>query len=370
MNSLSRSIARLYLVNIVVLFIVVGCLIVAVDVVINLDRFSDRAAELWPGMGSLEHSFRTASLIADLWGPRLVQLFLYLNGIVLIAAAGFTCSTLVASRELIAMLAAGISLHRAALPILAVGLCFILLGAAVQETVVPRVAHLLIREPSEAGSDNPRAFAVRMAPDAQRRTWYARSFDGRTELLTELTVWERSDTGELARTITARSARWDGTGWILSEGTARTPSVGGAPAGPPVPVDRLDSSLDPAQLKIRHLEGFAATLSWRQAAQLLARPGIDDRTIERLELSRWGRVSGWASSFFALTGAVSLMMLRVPRPMLGPALKAAPVALLGFAATALAGSAAIPGLPVWLGAFVPAAVVLSLAITLFSGIET
>jgi hypothetical protein len=56
--------------------------------------------------------------------------------------------------------------------------------------------------------------------------------------------------------------------------------------------------------------------------------------------------------------------------MVTAAVKAAPIAAGGFAASALAAGASIPGLPVWFGAFLPCLVLLSVAIAMASGVET
>lgn len=375
MSLLDRSIARQYLVNIATLLLIVASLIVAVDVVINLDRFAARAEQMMtePGNagsgGTLRHSLLTAFLIADLWGPRLLQLFMYLNGVVLIAAMGFTCSHMVRHREFVAMLAGGISLHRAARPFLIVGAVMLGAQALVQEFALPRVAHLLPRDAGDAGKRRLNSFPLHLTPDRDGRLWYARAFDDDADTLIDLAVWEHNAEGNLVRTIVAERGEWDGVGWRLVNGLATLAGEAtGAPRRPAL-IGRIDSTLDPDRIKVRALEGFAGTLSWGQITALLS-SGADSQTLEQLDRTRWSRVASLFGSFLALWGSLSIFLVRAPRPMLVPALKAAPVALGGFAASAVASSASIPGLPVWFGAFLPCLVLLSVAIALSTGVET
>lgn len=374
MNILFRYIARQYIVNIATLFVIAGALIVTVDVVINLDQFGRRAeiltAESGAGGGALHHLLLTTLLIIDLWGPRLLQLFTYLNGVVLIAAMGFTCAQLVRHRECVAMLAGGISLHRAAAPILAVAAAMFGVQAAVHEFALPQIAHLLTRSPRDAGKRSLEAFTLRLTPDDSDRLWYARVFDDESAALEDLAVWERDASGRPSRTLLASRAEWDGRGWTLIGGLAMRP-----PAGPdsqpaaPEPVDRIDGGLDPQRIKVLALRGFASTLSWRQIGGLIASTS-DQRTIEQLDRARWSRIASMIGSMLALWGATSVFLIRAPRPMIGPALRAAPLALGGVIASAVASSASIPGLPVWVGAFLPCVVLLSIAIALATSVET
>jgi lipopolysaccharide export system permease protein len=320
---------------------------------------------------SARHLGTTAWLIADLWGPRLLQLFTYLNGIVLIAAMGFTCVQLVRHREFVAMLAGGISLHRAGRPFLIVGVLMIAGQAAVQEFAVPMIAHLLPRDPGDSGKASVEARPVPLSPDADNRLWHAGAFDDATGTLVNLNVWERDASNRLTRLITADRAVWDGRGWVLESGSARQPPATPGSAPPPARrIDRLNTSLDPARLKVRLTQGFAQSLSLRELSSLTNGGGMDDSTRERLERTFWGRIAGWCCTFIALWGALSLFLVRSPRPMFAPALRAAPIALAGFAAGAAASSLAIPGLPVWFGAFVPCAALLSITVALATGVET
>jgi len=170
MNTLDRYIAKLYLLNVITLFVVLGGFIVTVDVVLNLERFSGAAERELENAGDaspLRHGLLTTLFIFHLWWPRLLQLFGYLCGMVLIAAMGFTCAQLVRHREFVAVLASGVCLHRLVKPFVVVAAGMIALQAVDQEILVPRVAHLLTRDQEESGRATVSAFPVGLTPDGQ-----------------------------------------------------------------------------------------------------------------------------------------------------------------------------------------------------------
>lgn len=389
MSTLHRYIARLYLVNVASMLVLLAGFVVTIDVIVNLKRFAaaaDRAmaAAAEPSasgaLGAIRHAALTALLVIDLWWPRLLQLFGYLLGVVLVAAMGFTCAQLVRHREFVAMLAGGISLRRLTRPFLAVALLFTAVQAINLELAIPRVAHLLTRQPNESGRREAGPFRVRLAPDAQHRLFSAERFDPRggaagLGALEKPWIVERDASGRVLRTIEAARAEWDGSAWRLIDGRARaeTNARGAAPpatSGADAPIDRIDSSLDPTRLKVRYLQGFGQNLSWRQISSMLAEPGIDPRERERLERLRWGRAGALVSNLVTLLAALPFFLRREPGPMIGPALRAAPVALAGLAASAMSATVAVPGLPVALGVFIPALVLLPVAVALHTGIRT
>lgn len=373
MTILSRYIARLYLVNIATLIVVLFSLIVAVDVMVNLGRFSRAATRFAADAGredsAVRHGIKTALLVIDLWIPRLLQLFVYLNGVVLVAAMGFTCTLLVRHREFVAMLAGGISLARAARPFLVVALLMLALQAFVQERLIPPSAHLLARDAGDSGRRELGAFPVSLIRDAQGRYLAAREFDDAGDTLHDLFVWERNDAGELVRVVSAPVARWDGARWALESGRAE---ARGDPEHPsaPEPIDALETNLDPTRLKVAYLQGFAQSLSWSQLAEMARQEGLDQKARDRIDRLRWGRLAAMISTFLALWAALPFFLVKQPSGMLGAALRATPVALAGFAASAFATSIAIPGLPPAVGAFVPCLVMLAIVFAVGSTVES
>lgn len=375
MSLLTRYIARLYLLNILTLLVVLFSFVIVVDIVVNLDRYAGTADQVMragaEGPSALRKLVLTVALIFDLWLPRLLQLFVSLTGVVLIAAMGFTCAQLVRHRELLAMLAGGLSLHRAARPFLLVGLVFVGLQALVQEKAIPPVAHLLTRDAGEGGRREIGAFAVRLGPDAAGRLWYAAQFDTGARTLKGLYIWERDERTRLVRVIRASAATWDGSAWELQDGQASSPVAGADGQAPaPRPVSRLETSLDPDRLSVRYVQGFADNLSWGQIGRLVDGGGLDDRSRARLDRVRWARPASHLCTLLALWASLACFLRREPSGLIFATLKAAPIALAGFGAGALAALAPVPGLPPWGGALLPCVVLAAIALALSSAVET
>ncbi|MEM1422461.1 MAG: LptF/LptG family permease [Planctomycetota bacterium] len=373
---MDRYIARLYLINVLTLLVLLGGFVVTVDVFVNLTRFSKAAIENTALVETgaeepegLALAVRTTAVIAGFWGPKLLQLYNYLIGIVLVAAMGFTCAQLVRQREFVALLASGVPLHRMSLPFAAVALLLTGLQAVNQEVFVPKVAPLLARDVGDAGASSIEAFTVRLVPDDEGRVFQATRFDPDAGTLEGLTVFERDGAGVVVRVVRADGASWDGAGWVLENGIARG-NDGASRADAPTPVDRLDSSLDPTRLKIRHLRGFGESLAWGQITQIIEAGGMDGQSIDRLDRVRWGRLASMASNLVVLFAALPFFLRKLPGPMILAGLKAAPVGLLGLVAAGAAPSMPVGGLPVWIGVFIPTLVLMPLAVALFAGVKS
>lgn len=360
MTILDRYIARLYLVNIVVLMVILCSFVVVIDVSLNLDRFTRAAANHFMAEGIDDPGFLrrwsvTVIYIADLWWPRLAQLFNFILGFVLVAAMGFTCSQLSRHRELIAVLAAGQSLRRIARPILVVGLGLICVQLANQELVIPRVAALLARDHGDAGNHQLGTDSVPLTADGQHKLFRADAFDADEATLRGVTIWERSDAGLPERVIRAELARWDGRGWALTGGLAfdRRPSASSR-ASRGVSVERVETGLSPIDLAINRYRQFRNAVSFRQAGRVLGREELlSDPQRDRWVRIRWGRFAAVLSTLLTLVIALPFYLTREPKGMVAQSLRCAPITVTALMIGALGSSAGVPGLPALVGVFVP-----------------
>lgn len=371
MKLLDRYIARQYLINVIALLLIFASFVVTIDVSLNFDRFvaaADRYLKEEQGdPGLVRRAVVTSLLIADLWWPRLLQLFNYTLGMVMVGAMGFTFAQLVRGRELVGVLAGGIALHRVALPIFVASLGLTGLQIANQELVIPRIAAMLVRDHGDAGKRALGETSVPMYKDAQGRLWYARSFDADAGTLSGLMVWERDADGLAQMRITADSARWTAKGWDLAHGAG----VHLDAPDSPVDVKRIETNLDPTAIKMRRFAGFAQSLSWVQVSQMLKRPELlDERGITELQRIRWGRLSILTANLLALAVAMPFFLKREPCNMIAQSLKCAPVAIMALMGGVLGASAAIPGLPPQVGVFVPVMVLLPVAIGMATSVRT
>lgn len=372
MSLLDRYIARQFLINIAALLVILFCFVVAVDASINLERFTKLASGVLErrgvdDAGVLARLTTTAAIIVDLWWPRLIQLFNFLLGLVLVGAMGFTCTQFVRHREFVAMLAAGQSLARVGRPILMVAAGLTLVQALNQEYVIPRIAPLLARDTKEAGQERVGGTHLPLTPDGSGRVFQAERFDADTGDLIGVFVLERNADGQPLRAIRAESARWDGAGWVLSGGLGESRTGHEAPT----PVDRIESGLDPTQIRLNRYKAYRNCLSFQQAGRMLERRSmLDERTVGELQRIRWGRVSVWMCNLLTLALAMPFFVTREPVNMLRQALKCAPISMTALMGGVLGSSAAIPGLPPAIGVFIPVMILLPAAIAVGSSVKT
>lgn len=377
MKLLDRYIIRLYMTNIVVLLAVIFCFVLSVDMALNLDRFWKRAVEVAsPGASGLRLTLVTLFLVWDLWWPRLLQLFNFLNGLVLVGAMGFTFRHLVRRRELVAMLTGGWSVYRAARPVVLVALTMTVIQAANQELIVPCLAGDIVRDHGDAGRRALEATAVPLTRDARGRLLHAGSFEpdpsgANRGTLRGLYVIERDEGGAATRRIVADEAHWRDGGWDLTNG--RASASAGEPA---LPIRRIETDLDPLALKIERYKGFSQNLSWRQIGTMLERMRGDEaaeksrRNRDRLERLRWSRVAGAVATLSTLGIALSFFLRRDPGELAGQALRAAPVTLVALVGGAIGSTAAVPGVPPQMSVFIPAVLLMMGAIALCSRVRS
>ncbi|MEK6702122.1 MAG: LptF/LptG family permease [Planctomycetota bacterium] len=376
MTTLDRHIARQYLTNVAALVVILFSFVIAIDVSLNFDEFVKIAREHGrlhgdPGDPSfVRTTVVAAGLVLDLWWPRLIQLLNALLGLVMVGGMGFTFAQMVRHRELVAMLAGGISLWRAARPVCfcAVALCVAQL--ANQEYIIPRIAPLLTRQLQQAGQRTLGAAELHPTTDSSGRIFFAQSFDADLGVLKGLQVIERDAAGHGTRIITAISARWNESEWVLDQGRIKDFGVSATPE----PLAALKTNLDPTALKLRRFASYRTSLSFAQTTEMLARrePGrVDtkghDEELERIRLGRFGAV---ACNLLALAVCIPFFLRREPVGMVVPALKSAPLAVVALMGGVIGASAAIPALPPALSVFVPAIVLLPIAIASVTSVRS
>lgn len=377
MTTLDRYIARQYFFNVVALLVLLFSFVVVVDVTLNIDRMFKVAAKFAPGetLSGPVKLWVVLRLATDLWWPRLLQLFSFLLGMVLMAAMGFTLSQIVRHRELVAMLASGISLRRAARPILAVAVLMTLVQIADQELVLPRIAPLLTRDHGDAGTHQMKDFPVALTSDSTSRLFYARSFEpgeANTGRLTGLYVWERGAGGKPERLVTAPSAAWRDGAWELDDATVTQLDAADTPAGPAVAVAgmRISTDLDPTALLMRRYANFSHSLSWGQMSGLLGSENLDPRLRDRLERIRYGRVSTVIANLLAMLIVMPFFLTREPKNMVLQSLKCAPIGMITLLGAVLGAAAPVPGIPPALAAFLPVLVLAPIAAGSLAAMKT
>jgi lipopolysaccharide export system permease protein len=384
MGVLDRYVGRQFAINVLALLALLMGFVVLVDVSLKADEYLRVGAQAAAAGNEAVKvdGFRRVLVaflsVIEIWGPKLLQLYNFIIGMVLIGAMGFTFAQLVRHRELVAMMAGGIPLWRVARPVMVVTAMALVLQIANQELVIPRLAPLLVRDVGDVGKREFDRFAVRLLPDGQGRVLMARSFDPGTQTLEDVYVLERDAAGRAIGRITATSATWTGQAWKLDGGVRRSLLLREQPLTPQgqTPLARqvstLTTSIDPSAVLASHYRTYGQTLSWRQIATALALPSLPDQTRIELVRTAWARGATIVGTLLSMLIAMPFFLTREPRNMVLQSLKAAPVAIGCVVAGVLGAAAPVPTelLPPGLAAVLPVLAMLPVAIVQITSIRS
>ena len=363
---LDRWIARRFLGNFALIFSVMFLFAVSIDTILQLDQYIDmsRAAVKEGRFPSLWIALPVA--IVDYHGPRVFQFFAYMVGLCSVGAAGFTLAQMVRTREVVAMLAAGLSLWRIALPILGAAVALNLVQLVNGELLLPRLAPLLVRDHSAILQRTVPTFPVKLVEDRDRRLLLAASFDPATETASNMIILERDEAGAAIRRIEAARAQWNAErgGWEFEGGlVSRRSTTEGADARevriePAEPITFIESDVAPRAILARRFRGFAQLLSAPQISALATEGGIDLPTATRLIGQRF---SGACVNLLMLVICLPFFLVRVPQKMLQSSVFCAAVAVPGLVGSLFAMTVELPGVPATVGVFLPVAMLLPVA---------
>ncbi len=339
MGILDRYILRIFLTNFIILLTVVLTMFVAVDILIDLDEFT-QAGEVYADQygGKLA---ATLVVIADFYGPLLILLYAVISGLMVFGAMGFTFLALSRSREIVAMISSGMSMYRIAAPVLVVGGVLNLLALPIHEYVIPPMAEKVSRNKAELKTPAVRHFEVPYAADGQGAVFNARKFHISEQVLEGVLVRERDDRGRVLARVEASQALWEPEHrrWRLIDGyriqhpltVAEAEEAGTGDGGEgtglaatrrvaPEPVDFIESDLSPEVILARRQALFPRVLSLAQLNRLMDKRSLDRDTIVRIAQSRFS---------FIMVGLLLMLivmpfyLLREPRNLLWEGTRAA-----------------------------------------------
>ena len=373
MSIIDRYIVRRFLANFAILLLLLFVFAVSIDLILQLDEFVEAAQETVGEDAPLGRMLAVlAQIVVDFHGPRLFQFYAYMVGLVCVGAMGFTLAQMHRHRELTAILASGVRLHRVAMPILMVALGLNLVQLLNQELVLPQLAPRLIRTHGALGSSGVGAFEIGFTADGKGNLFQAAFFDPQTATLEAPTILERDEAGRTVRRISAAQAQWDAStgAWRLTEGLAIRPQrdAGTASALLGEPIELYATDLTPQVLTMRRYRQFATMLSIAQIRQLIETPGVvDSGALERFLFARFSTI---LINMLVLVMTLPFFLLREPASLLrnsvlcaGTAIPAMMGALIGFAVPP-------PGVPPAVGVFLPGLVLIPVAMFMVTLIKT
>ncbi len=330
MKTLDRYIIRQFLINFVILTAVLMLLIVLIMLTLDLDEFVD-SARFRAGAEGGTLAFWLPYVIVDFFYPVVIMVYGFVSGILVVGAMGFTYAQLYRARELVAIVASGVSLYRVALPVLVVGAVLNCLVLPVQEFVIPRLAAKLARSPNDTRNPELMTYKVELSPDKAGALFSAVAFHPTREALTGVTILDRGPDALIRRRITATEADWDAPrgGWRLVGGQAilrdlQGEQQGELPSTRFVPVDFIATDLSPQVLQARRATLYSRLLSLSELQAMANNPAADRALMMQI---MFGRFSLLMVNILLLALALPFFLLREPRNLLVQSSRAAMVVM-------------------------------------------
>jgi lipopolysaccharide export LptBFGC system permease protein LptF len=335
---LDRYILLRFTASFAILFLLLFLFAITIDIVLNLSEFVEDAEK------------------------RLVfQFYAYLHGLLAVGAMSFTLAQMYRHRELTAMLGAGVSLQRIAMPFLVGTFMLSAVQLLNQEFILPRIAPLLLRDHDHIGQRSVREFEVSFITDSHGNLYQAPSFETHTGTLRRPTILERDARGRTTRRIIADAATWrgdagpDGRGaWILTNGRGLRPPGNDAASTIAEPIAEYPGDLTPEVITARRYGQFMAMLSLTQIRDLLAIPGFADaRMVRALLRQRYARFALVVVNVLVMWLALPSFLLREPANLLRKSISCAALSIPAAIGAGLLMMADPGGIAPALGVFLP-----------------
>ena len=336
MKIIDRYIIRQFLVNFVILAVVLATLSVLVSVLVDLDEYLD-AGRVWAARGGYPVWVGTAWAIFDFTGPLLVLAYVYLSGLLVVGAMGFTFTTMHSARELIAILASGVSMYRIAAPVVIAASLLVGLSLVNQEFLIPPLAPKIARGKQLMAEERLTTISVDFAADGSGNLLSAKELDVDKGTLKTVSIVERTNNGRAIARITADSAVWQepdaagqGGGWKLTAAYRLSPDLMGARAAGSQgnvgePVAFFATGLSPHVLLAHSQAVYLRLLSLRDLQSLMnASELVDHALIVRIMHSRFSAI---VLNVLVLVMGLPFFLSREPTNMLVQGIRASAVCL-------------------------------------------
>ena len=369
MRILDRTIVLRFLWNFLMLFALLFVFAASIDVILQMDKYVRAAGRVVENGTYGNRIVGFAAMVVQFHGPRVFQFFQFMVGLLCVGAMGFTFSQMHRTRELVAIMAAGVPLRRCVWAVVGAAFALNVVAVVNQELVLPRFADMLIVDQNSLGKTEGLAFPVTLTRDSGGNLLYARSFDPESTHITGFLGLERDERGGLLRRTTAASATWDEEqgAWILKDGASVTRDTavrdGVAQSPPPVVATEWKTDLSPKAITARHYRLFAQMLSSRDLGKIAEAGAIERSQADRMQLGRIGTVF---VNLLALAMAIPFFLKRGPANMLQMSVFCAATCVPAIIVSAVVMAAPISGLPAAVAVAMPIALLTPVAVARIS----
>ena len=307
MKTLDKYIAKNFLISYAIAFGVLVGLRIVIDLFVNLDEFTENAADL-----------TTIQVVMNISTFYLLNSMLYFRdfaGIITVMAAVFSIGKMIRSNEFVALMASGVSLRRVIAPIAFLAVIMTALLVIDQEFLIPPFSDKLVREHDEVPGRE--TYNVRFIADGSGSLIFSQKFDLKTETFHSLTI--------ITRERIADSMVWKPTGKISAEKAVYNRStqvweltkgqfVGIDSVEEPKQIDVYTTDLRPRDIPVRQQAEFKSLLSWAQLNALQKhRTKIKD--LAELYSQKHFRITEPIINLVMLMVCLPLLVCRDPKAM-------------------------------------------------------
>jgi len=283
LTTLDRFIIRSFAVNYVIAITSMIGLYIVLDLFFNLDEFMEGPT----GFGGVVWN------IIDFYYHNTFLYFSQISGVITLFAASCTLARMQRNNEMVGALAAGISMHRLAVPVVLAGLATNVLWVIDQEIIIPSVAPKLARAHEDVEGATSRN--LRFLRDRGGNLLCGTDFQPKKAQMRELIVIMRDESGSLSEMIRADRATWDEElgAWRLERGilhrrlSTAGQDLGDFDATERTPIDIYESDLSPDQIMLRQAVVWQDLLSLRQLSALADADYIDPKRVAEIRHSRF-----------------------------------------------------------------------------------
>lgn len=361
MTILDRYVLRALCVNYLIALAIMMSLYTVLDLFFNIDEFTESGE---PAMTV------AASILSYYWAHAFLY-FAQLSGVITLFACMVTLSRMRKANELTAVLSAGVSLYRLAVPIVAFGLVTSLLWYIDTEFFIPAVGHKLARNHEDAMGR--RARGVWFIKDRDSALLSAMEFVPADGEMRQMLVLHRDEHGAIVSVTEADRATWEpvighpaGGFWRLERGLhsrrhMRSEGLGPREERTDQPVSIYESDLTPHDIEVRQARQW---LAFSSSSQLTALANTDPSIANRVRQIKHTRFASPLVHVLMLLLGLPFFLSRTPANIISDAGRCLLVSgscfLLAFSGEHIVRTSTWSALPAWLPliVFAPVAVVL------------
>jgi len=320
MKILDRYVAKNFLIGYAIAFSVLIGLRIIIDLFVNLDEFTEHA-----DLGTLA----VIKNILIFYGLNSTLYFRDFAGMITVVAAAFSLGKMVRSRELVVVMASGVSLKRVIAPIVLLAVLLTVVLVVDQEFIIPPLSDKLVR--SEDALPGEESYDVWFISDGYGSLILSQRFDVKTSTLHNPTILLRRKTAkpgiwepigridaEMAVNYNPKTGKWQLINGQFTEVPKRGEGRLGSPEKDsqkgPQPIASYASDITPKDIPVRRKSEHKTLLSSRQLASL-AKQGTKIKDMAQLYSQKHFRITEPIINFVMLMVCLPILVCRDPKSM-------------------------------------------------------